>query len=200
MEPSAPRRHCRQDFASVGQHVAGEFRSQPRLADAGLAGYHYQLAPSRRGPCPCLLQPVQLGAPADQRRLRRGGEDWRQARRVLARVGRGGGQVEGGVLAQDLLLKAAQSRSRVDAELRGEIVADPPVSAQSVRLTAGAVQGQHQMTPELPRNGSRPTRSSRSPTSCMGAERRSASARHSSAAGSPSLAASAGERRRASSP
>ena len=129
--------------------MAGEFRSQPRLADAGLAGYHYQLAPSRRGPCPCLLQPVQLGAPADQRRPRRGGEDWRQARRVLARAGRGGGQVEGGVLAQDLLLKAAQSRSRVDAELRGEIVADPPVSAQSVRLTAGAVQGQHQMTPEL---------------------------------------------------
>ncbi len=77
-----------------------------------------------------------------RRRLRRGGRRGRRGGGLL-----GGGQLLG--VAQDRLVQPGQTRPRVHAQLLDEQGAGPAVLLQRLRGPPGAVQGEHQLAPQV---------------------------------------------------
>nr|WP_246086001.1 hypothetical protein [Pseudonocardia hydrocarbonoxydans] len=121
----------------------GRLLGQPGLADPGLAAEQHHRPAAARRRRQSRHQRRELRAAADETpgggplRLRGGGRQRRRSRPVDARV-----------LRADRLLQAAQLRAGVDAQLVAQQVAAGAGGAQRVGLAPGAVQREHQRSPQ----------------------------------------------------
>ena len=149
---TAARQHDRDAPCLVAGGRRSEQRQQPGPDDAGLpapAGSDEQQQTARpRHRLEALDQPLreQL-TPEEVTRVRLA-----ERPQALVRVPRAGGgprNIERRVLAQDRQLERLELGGWVDAQLIGKQASTILVDAQRVRLAAGAVQGAHELRPQV---------------------------------------------------
>ena len=130
-----------------------EPRDEPGLADPRLAGDEHQPPGAVVAHCaPRRLESCLLDLPPDLRRLGQGCQHrvlngvLRWAPRPVLRLDRF--QDQGRVLAEDGLRQPLELRTGVEPQLVGEPLPRLGVHGQGVRLSAGAVQREHQLAGE----------------------------------------------------
>jgi hypothetical protein len=127
---------------------------QPALADPRLPGHQHQPPPPGRRPGQDRVQFRQLLLPPHQlavawRGQRRDGRrQFGRLRRQLARLTGGRRPVQRWPLPQDVGLQLTQPRARIDPQLLAQYATRSLERPQCLGLSAGAVQRQHQLSPQ----------------------------------------------------
>jgi hypothetical protein len=131
------------DRRTPGRGPGAQRLGQAGLADARLTGDEHRAAPARRGGDHRRLEPGELLVTPDDEHLARRCALLDHRRRAR------GAPVEAGVLEEDLLLERLQRGLGLGADLCPEDRTALGVGPERVGLTAGAVERQHELRPQV---------------------------------------------------
>ena len=141
-----------EDRGALLLDLGRELADQPRLADPRRPPDHHADNPALPRPRPAPAQPVELAlAPGEQRRSPL--ELYRQLEGRRRRQ-------EARVLGEDLLLQALELGARLDPDLLDQRRARLVVGLERLRLAPVAIEGEHALPVQAPRNGSSAIRAS----------------------------------------